>query len=366
MKFFLSLVTQITFLVLCASCTSTEDHKIQDDPASSTKQPVKTYIPDDGKCLVFIGQELDAIGGVGQWSDGYLDHFDRPYGFTMYTDLMPGTESFGFTHRGLDGLRTTDNWGDGPSNMSIQLGDPDYAGMALAIGLDLKGGHEDRVAAGEHDSLISSLGQFLTQHSTREIYLRIGYEFDGHGWNNYDAENYIKAYRRIKDKLDDMGLKNIQYVWQSKGRGVKVEELDAYYPGDDYVDWTGFSFFAADNENHPMIEYSRKLGKPLFIAEATPILVAADSDDGAALDFRQEADCQKAWDEWFIPFFRCIESNQDVIKAISYINCNWRSHVMWEEIPYFDELDVRLQLHPWIKAKWEEKMSEERYVLADN
>ena len=78
-------------------------------------------------------------------NNGYLDHFPKPAGFTMYTDLMPGSESFGMMHEGLEGLTTTDDWGDGPSNMSLQLADPDFSNMALAIGLDMKDGHEKKV-----------------------------------------------------------------------------------------------------------------------------------------------------------------------------------------------------------------------------
>lgn len=354
------LVILLIFSVAIIACK--EASEIQNEAKQTVAAETTIFEPADGKCLVFIGQELDALGGVDGWNDGYMNHFQKPYGFTMYTDFMPDSPSFGFVHTGLDGMETTDDWGDGPSNMSIQLADPDFAGMALAIGLDMKDDHEDDVATGRHDELIERLGQFLSKYKETQVFLRIGYEFDGHGWNSYQAEDYVAAFRRIKDKYDEMGLKNIAYVWQSRGRGCTAEDLKNYYPGDSYVDWTGFSFFAADNETHPMIEFSRQKGKPCFIAEATPVIAAANSGEADALDFSKPAEAAKAWDQWFVPFFRTIENNPDVIKAISYINCNWKSHPMWDEVGFFNGLDVRMQLDKELSEKWSTKMDEQRYV----
>lgn len=354
----------LIFILTITACKESKEVRpeVQNVDIQKTKSDFALFEPASGNCLVFIGQELDAIGGVENWDDGYMNHFQKPYGFTMYTDFMPESPSFGFVHKGLDGLETTDDWGDGPSNMAMQLADPDFEGMALAIGLDMKDDHEDDVASGRHDDLIEKLGNFLLKHSDREVFLRIGYEFDGHGWNSYQAEDYVAAFRRIKDKYDDMGIQNVAYVWQSRGRGCTAEDLKNYYPGDDYVDWTGFSFFAADNENHPMIKFSRLKGKPCFIAEATPVLSPPNSGEADALDFTIPAEAAKAWDGWFVPFFRIIENNPDVIKAISYINCNWKSHPMWDDVGFFNGLDVRMQLDKDLSEKWTAKMAEERYL----
>jgi len=352
-------------IILAVLFACKTDPNVTGKSSGQVKSPVAKFEPEHNQCLIFIGQELDAIGGVEGWDNGYMNHFPKPAGFTMYTDFMPGSESFGFIHKGLDGMETTDDWGDGPSNMLLQLNDPDFDGMALAIGLDMKDDHEDDVARGDHDDLIERLGNFIKKLGDRPVFLRIGYEFDGHAWNSYQHEDYVTAYRRIKDTYDAMGIENIAYVWQSKGRGVTLEDLNNYYPGNEYVDWCSFSFFATDNEHHPMLDYARKKNKPVFIGEATPIIVAADSDDGAALDFSKPEDAQRAWDEWFIPFFRTIENNKDIVKAINYINCNWQAHPMWDEVKYFDELDVRIQLDESLTSKWNEKLSTKDFILHD-
>ena len=320
------------------------------------------YIPKDGTCLVFVGQELEAIGGLDTYANGYLDHFRQPAGFTMYTDLMPGTESFGFIHQGLDGLTTTDDWGDSPSNMSEQLSDSSFAGMALAIGLDMKGGHDTLVAKGDHDDLIFKLADWIKKTAPRPIFLRIGYEFDGHDWNHYQAEAYVSSFKRIRHIMEQSGVANITYVWQSKGRGTTLEDMNRYYPGDDYVDWCGYSFFAPDNENHPMLAFARQHNKPVFLAEATPILV--DSTGRVTpIDFDNEQEAALAWEAWFVPFFRTIDQNPDIVKAFSYINCHWKAHPMWVDNPYFQHIDARLQNDSTLSVNWRNELSKPAFIL---
>ncbi len=322
------------------------------------------FEPQGEGVLVFVGQEMEAIGGLeAPYNDGYLDHFRKPAGFTMYTNFSPGDESFGYTLKGLDGVFTTDNWGDENSNMSKQIADPDFGNMALAIGLWFTN-HEEEVATGELDHLIEKLGDWFKSLGNRPVFLRIGYEFDGHAWNNYDRENYLIAYKRIKDKLDEMGVENVAYVWQSTGWVSDLHQLWAWYPGDEYVDWCGASFFNRWKEIQ-MYEFARQRGKPVFLAEASPTVSdynAKFTGDTKPMDLKKPADADEAWMRWFMPFFREIERNRDVVKAINYINCNWKSHPMWVENPTFKRVDARLQINIMIKEKWNQLMDDPLFI----
>jgi hypothetical protein len=338
---------RITFLflisVLCSGCLLFE-------------QGAK-FEPADGEVILFVGQELDAIGGLEDYYDGYLDHFEAPAGFTMYTGINTETGR-------LDGIYSTDNWGDGESNISLQLRNESFDDMALAIGLSMVG-EEGGVADGTHDKFIRDLGIFMISLRERPVFLRIGYEFAGE-WNNYDRENYIKAFRRIRDAFEEMGVENVAYVWQSHGWGLSVEELETWYPGDDYVDWCGYSFFSRFEESN-MIEFARAKGKPVFIAEATPA-ISADSiringqTEETILSNPEQA--EEAWEQWFEPFFRTIDENPDVIKAVSYINANWRSRRMWQSNPSFQGLDSRLQTSEMISERWKEITNDPKYLKA--
>ena len=339
-------------------------------PTSSTPAlPTSTlekFEPKDGECILFVGQEMEAIGGLNAFQDGYLDHFPTPGGWTMYTKIRPGDTEFGFTYDGVAGLFSTDDWGDGPSNMSMQVADPDFDQMALAIGLEMVN-HEGKIAAGEHDSLLMVLGNWFKSQEQRPIFLRIGYEFGGE-WNHYDREGFLAAFRHIRDLYDQMDIDNVAYVWQSHGWGMSLEELAAWYPGDEYVDWCGYSFFSRFSEQQ-MIEFARKKGKPVFIAEATPtISTETTGTNGKTKEtlLSHPEQAQEAWEQWFLPFFETIEQNQDVVKAVSYINCHWKSHRMWVDNPTFQDVDARLHLDSMISDRWKEKISDPRFLHASD
>jgi len=352
-----------TFLIV--SCQQNDTQNKSENSTSTAANTKAKFEPSDGKCLLFVGQEMAAIGGLEQYNDGYLDHFKTPGGFTMYTKIRPGDEEFGFTYKDRPaGMFTTDDWGDGPSNMSLQIADEDFKNMALAIGFEMVN-HEGNIALGEHDEIVMEMGNWIKSLGDRPVFLRIGYEFGG-AWNHYDREQYIVAYKRIKDLYDKAGITNVAYVWQSHGWDEPMDYLESWYPGDDYVDWVGYSFFSRFDETN-MIEFARKHNKPLFIAEATPTI---STDSVATTGMTEELilsnprQAEEAWEKWFVPFFKTIEDNQDVVKAISYINCHWKANRMWFDNPTFKRVDARLQINQDIADKWKAKVYTDRYLHA--
>ncbi len=329
---------------------------------SIPSRPLAKFEPKDG-VLLFVGQELEAVGGLEKYNDGYLDHFDRPAGWTTYSNINPGENSFGRTQEGLDGLWETHDWGDNDYNAILQHNDPDYKNMALAIGLQFVH-HEEKVADGTHDAYIDKLGDFLISLGKRPVFLRIAYEFDGDPWNHYDRKSTIKAYRRIVDRLRAKGVNNTAYVWQSVGFISGQEQLEGWYPGDDYVDWCGVSFFNRWKEIE-MFEFARKKGKPVFIAEASPTI----SDYFGKLygvtketQLGNPVQAQEAWEKWFVPFFDTIDENDDVVKAVHYINCHWDSHPMWFQNPTFSKIDARLHLSDSISKRWRERTGTSKFI----
>ncbi len=350
-------------------CKNESKPKIVSEEAKEDKMEASTrklakFEPKEGEVLLFVGQELEAVGGLENYSDGYLDHFDTPAGWTTYTNINPGENSFGRIQEGLDGLWETHDWGDHDYNASMQLADKDYENMALAIGLQFVN-HEEKVADGTHDNYINKLGDFLLSLGKRPVFLRIAYEFDGEPWNHYDQESTIKAYKRMVDMLRAKGVTNTAYVWQSTGFMSPEEgQLEAWYPGDKYVDWLGFSFFNRW-EDQKMIEFARKKGKPVFIAEASPTISAADAKTtGNTIETQlsNPEQAEEAWQKWFIPFFKTIDENPDVVKAVHYINCHWDSHRMWFDNPTFKNIDSRLHLSDSISNRWKKITSNPKYI----
>ena len=342
--------------------------KVQRMSLEKQEEARAKFEPADGQVLVFAGQDLESIGGLSGYQDGYADHFSVPAGVTLYTSIGAGDAALGGNKKGgLRGIYETIDAGNGPSNMTLIMEDDNFKNCALAIGLSMVN-DEKRVAAGELDKNIKKLGKFLLSLGDRPVFLRIGYEFDGYPWNHYEREAWIAAYKRIKDILDKEGVQNTAYVWQSVGFVSDPYQLEEWYPGDEYVDWCAFSFFNRWREVE-MIDFARKKGKPVFIAEASATISAptAKFDGQTKVTILSNSEhAQEAWEKWFAPFFSMIEDNPDVVKAVHYINCNWKVRPMWFNNPTFQNVDARIQESPMISAKWKAKMEQKRYLNASD
>lgn len=314
------------------------------------------FEPDHGDCLFFIGQDMRAIGGLEKYNDGYCDHFEIPAGITLYTGFAKGAASFGYVQKGNDGIKSIANWGAEDSCAQCYVDAPNFKNSAIAIGLSLVD-NEKKTAKGTHDDLIKELGEWIKEIK-RPVFLRIGYEFDGWDWNHYDKKYYLAAWKRIHALFAKMKVDNVAFVWQSKGNGSDQKTLEEWYPGDDLVDWCGYSYF--ENPDEEMLTFARKHQKPVFIAEATPILYDGKQFFDTFLSNPEQA--KKAWENWFVPFINTLSNNKDVIKAFSYINVNWSVQPMWQANDLFKHVDSRIQKSEFISKKWLEEMSHPRYV----
>lgn len=325
------------------------------------KTNLAKFEPADGQYLFFIGQDMNAIGGLDKYNDGYCDYFDTPAGFTTYTNLSPGGQSFGYRNRGNDGLKSISNWGAGDVCAQCIIDDSDFKNSIISIGLSLVN-HEKEVAKGKHDELIKELGNWIKSLGQRPVFLRIGYEFDGWEWNHYTKKHYLSAWRYIHETFNEMNISNVAFVWQSKGTGTNQKTLEEWYPGDDLVDWCGYSYFG--NPDEEMLTFARKHKKPVFIAEAAPVFQIDNLYFNTRLTDAEIA--ESAWKQWFLPFFDTLNKNSDIIKAFSYINVNWSIQPMWINNPTFQKVDSRIQVSELISKKWEEEIAKPRYLKSNS
>ncbi|MBF0388009.1 MAG: hypothetical protein HQL20_09190 [Candidatus Omnitrophica bacterium] len=203
------------------------------------------------------------------------------------------------------------------------------------------------VVSGGLDQNISQLGQWII-NSQKDVYLRIGYEFDNPE-NEYDPQEYIQAYRYIVDHLKAMNIPNVHFVWHSIGWKDKdwpdYEPLK-WYPGDQYVDWVAISFFDSerDVERDIAAALSRKLNKPLMIAESSP--------------FKQYTVEGKL--HWIKKLFSYIKNND--VRFLSYINVNW------DDLPLFQTQhwgDARLQNNPVLLGEFLHNIAQYRLIVPE-
>lgn len=98
------------------------------------------------------------------------------------------------------------------------------------------------ITTGKHDSYIRSWAYGLRDVPS-VVYLRPMHEMNGNWYpwagnvNGNTATDYIAAWRHMHDVFDQGGVDNVRWVWSPYALDVPIDNrLEAYYPGDEYVD----------------------------------------------------------------------------------------------------------------------------------
>jgi beta-mannanase len=335
--------------------------------------------PKNGKTLLIIGQDLKS---VFDYTDSGF--FPAPGGVTTYIAFhalnSASNPQYGALGEDPSGNPTNIDidWGAGPLNAHSAANG--YAQSALVLGINFANGNQfetwyptgvQDIGAGRKTAEIKRLAAFCKKVN-KPVYIRLGYEFDG-TWNQYvSPQAYVQAFREIVKGVRAEGANNVAFVWQSSAYPpLGFPDLDAWYPGDEYVDWCGFSWFLSPNFGvspssqqlaDAMLDFARRHNKPVMIAESAPqgydLEAGTQSNinsglDGAAGQNTRNKTGEQMWNEWFVPFFDYIHKNEDIIRAVAYINADWDAQTKWKP-PYAEGYwgDSRVEANPTIRSKW--------------
>ena len=281
------------------------------------------------------------LHGAGQSDRASFDRYSaatatHPTLFMTYPDLRDDLPAY-FTQLTADLAHF-----DSPGHVTIpQIGLALNRGKATAH-------YEAETAAGADDPALAELGSGL-RALHRPVFVRPGYEFNG-SWNGYQPAHYIDAFRRIAATLHSCSP-GIALVWnwspdaeldaQAAGYSPSTfpHRLQAFYPGDDAVDWWALNLFTPQGITAPVT--ARFLQQAA--ASSHPVMVAESSPKGF---HTTDAAVQTAW---FAPYFNLLRANPG-IKAFCYIDWNWAAYPQWS-----DWGDARLERAPallaWFRAQ---------------
>ena len=136
------------------------------------------------------------------------------------------------------------------------------------------------ITAGKQDAYIDTWAKGIaaTSASAPVIYLRIFHEFNdpmanggGYAWGvnggttNTPAD-LVAAWRHVHDRFVAAHATNVKFVWSPDGTNFVPSLLAASYPGDAYVDYTGF-----DNYDYNTLQNYQVLTqitlKPMVLSE---------------------------------------------------------------------------------------------------
>jgi hypothetical protein len=157
------------------------------------------------------------------------------------------------------------------------------------------------------------------------------------GWGDHDPELYIAVWHHVHDIFAAHAEGNVHWVWAPNNTdSADAPPAMAYYPGDDYVDWTGmdgYNWGTSDPDFHwqPFAEVFGDLyddlhtiGKPIIIGETAS---ATEGGDKA---------------EWISDILPTLTTRFPDIKALVWFDIakerDWRLHSSPEVFDAFKDL----------------------------
>ncbi len=275
-------------MILC----STIYVRAQDCQYVNGETPALFEQPNGKGCYLIMGQNNKAI-------DKYYATVGGPLlaGATMYTNGFHWgiTDPF---HDTCDDNNCTCEY----NHLQGYVDVPDYKNTFLHVGYYFAGAVAQRIRD-EHDKWEEEVRDFAkwVKNCGHPVFLRIGFEaeFQYAGF----AEFYKSVWRDMVDIFRGEGVENCAYVFQvAYGEGG----WEPYYPGDEYVDWVGYSHWEGNRSGNFLNWAKNTVKKPVLISESAP------HNGSCAVN--------KAW---FENLNSWVKQHEDLIKGWAYISYNW-------------------------------------------
>ncbi|MCS5716280.1 glycosyl hydrolase [Herbiconiux sp. CPCC 205716] len=136
------------------------------------------------------------------------------------------------------------------------------------------------IVAGRYDALLTQRGREAAALDA-PVFVDFAAEMnEEEGWGGHDPALYVAAYRHVHDLVSAEAGDRVVWVWapnnvDSAGAPAALE----YYPGDDYVDWTGidgynwgtsdpdFEWQSFESVVDSVYDDLHTIGKPVIIGE---------------------------------------------------------------------------------------------------
>jgi hypothetical protein len=132
-----------------------------------------------------------------------------------------------------------------------------------------------RIAQGDFDAYIDTWAQGAASKKPHELWIRIFHEFNdpptngGYPWSTVvnSPADLISAWKHVHDRFVAAGADNVKWIWNPDG--ANQNKIQAGFPGDQYVDYTGWDTYGYDNMKlYNLVASISK--KPMVIGEFGP------------------------------------------------------------------------------------------------
>lgn len=176
-----------------------------------------------------------------------------------------------------------------------------------------------QIAQGVYDAYFVEAAQAVKEFGS-PIFISIDHEMNG-TWYPYSeaypnsgvtAGDFVMAWQRIVNIFRKVGANNAAFVWSPNVPDVGPVAFTKYYPGDDYVDWIGVSFYSGNRmEAMDTIYRTYSDRKPFFITEWATAPEKSRYYPGYPGDAN-----------WVNQVFQALVTRYPRVKAISWFNWN--------------------------------------------
>lgn len=204
------------------------------------------------------------------------------------------------------------------------------------------------ISDGYFDTFITDFAIKLRQLD-RPVFLRFAHEFDNPFYPWYqEGENapsqFKKAWIHTYEIIKRSGAENVIWIWNP----WKPENVVAYYPGEEFVDWIGVNILNYGNLNqdkkwHSFTELYEPFHKEFQNLPLTPVII---SEFGSL----KEAANQK---EWINNAFSSFESEFNEIKSVIFFNSKVDNN--WPEGLQNGNLDWTISTNEVLKESFVDK-----------
>lgn len=187
------------------------------------------------------------------------------------------------------------------------------------------------ISEGHLDDYINAFANKLKSYN-HPIFLRFAHEYDNpnYPWSNSTPEEFKAAWIHVYNIIKAQGATKVMMVWNP----WQVEDMEKYYPGDDYVDWIGVTAlnYGPLNRSEKEISFNELYShfhKEIFSFSRKPVMLAEFGSVKLLGNQRQ----------WLKQAMKTINSKYHEIKAIVLFQSAFDANIPknnWYDEQYID------------------------------
>jgi glycosyl hydrolase family 26 len=152
--------------------------------------------------------------------------------------------------------------------------DKEFLAQGATLMVSWATGDNRSIVDGEYDDLIRRQADAVKALQV-PVLLRMRWEMDRPNLRAtmWSGEDYIAAWKYVRDIFRRQGANNVSWVWCPTAEGFQRGDAAPFYPGDDQVDWTCVDVYAATQFQPigqlmgPFLQWAAQHPKPIIIGE---------------------------------------------------------------------------------------------------